>query len=188
MYAVIATGGKQYRVSEGTVVRVEKLDADAGANLQQNHPVLDPAFSGGSSVSGTLDSVADALFVVDVFATAACDPSGHGEGAELLASLAVATDATGHADFVTSLARSVDTASEVLSAIATDAAGNTSEFSPCAPVPAPPTTVTRPFASSTTTFTARARSSAVIVTASPVVPMGTSTLVPPSICWRTSAR
>jgi large subunit ribosomal protein L21 len=25
MYAVIATGGKQYRVSEGTVVRVEKL-------------------------------------------------------------------------------------------------------------------------------------------------------------------
>ena len=31
MYAVIATGGKQYRVSEGTIVRVEKLDADAGA-------------------------------------------------------------------------------------------------------------------------------------------------------------
>jgi large subunit ribosomal protein L21 len=33
MYAVIATGGKQYRVSEGTVVRVEKLDADAGATI-----------------------------------------------------------------------------------------------------------------------------------------------------------
>ncbi|MBR3277638.1 MAG: bL21 family ribosomal protein, partial [Lachnospiraceae bacterium] len=25
MYAVIATGGKQYRVSEGDVIRVEKL-------------------------------------------------------------------------------------------------------------------------------------------------------------------
>ena len=31
MYAVIAAGGKQYRVSEGTVVRVEKLDVNAHA-------------------------------------------------------------------------------------------------------------------------------------------------------------
>ncbi len=30
MYAVIATGGKQYRVQEGAVVRIEKLDADRG--------------------------------------------------------------------------------------------------------------------------------------------------------------
>ena len=28
MYAVIATGGKQYKVREGEVLRVEKLDAD----------------------------------------------------------------------------------------------------------------------------------------------------------------
>ena len=28
MYAVIKTGGKQYRVSEGDVLRVEKLDVD----------------------------------------------------------------------------------------------------------------------------------------------------------------
>ena len=38
MYAVIATGGKQYRVSEGTVVRVEKLDADAGAYSCEGPP------------------------------------------------------------------------------------------------------------------------------------------------------
>lgn len=31
MYAVIATGGKQYRVSEGDKIRVEKLNAEAGA-------------------------------------------------------------------------------------------------------------------------------------------------------------
>ena len=30
MYAVIATGGKQYKVSEGDVIRVEKLDVEAG--------------------------------------------------------------------------------------------------------------------------------------------------------------
>ena len=30
MYAVIKTGGKQYKVSEGDVLRVEKLSGDAG--------------------------------------------------------------------------------------------------------------------------------------------------------------
>ncbi len=31
MYAIIATGGKQYKVAEGDVIRVEKLDVEAGA-------------------------------------------------------------------------------------------------------------------------------------------------------------
>lgn len=30
MYAIIATGGKQYKVSEGDVLKVEKLDVEAG--------------------------------------------------------------------------------------------------------------------------------------------------------------
>lgn len=30
MYAVIATGGKQYRVEEGQVINLEKLDGDVG--------------------------------------------------------------------------------------------------------------------------------------------------------------
>ena len=34
MYAVIATGGKQYRVQEGAVVRIEKLDAAQGASVE----------------------------------------------------------------------------------------------------------------------------------------------------------
>ena len=34
MYAVIQTGGKQYRVSEGAKIRVEKLDADTGASVE----------------------------------------------------------------------------------------------------------------------------------------------------------
>ena len=33
MYAVIVTGGKQYRVAEGDVVRVEKLPVDAGESV-----------------------------------------------------------------------------------------------------------------------------------------------------------
>ena len=34
MYAVIATGGKQYRVAEGDVVRIEKLTAELGAAVE----------------------------------------------------------------------------------------------------------------------------------------------------------
>lgn len=33
MYAVIRTGGKQYRVSEGDVLRVEKLAGAAGSDI-----------------------------------------------------------------------------------------------------------------------------------------------------------
>ena len=33
MYAVIQTGGKQYRVANGDVITVEKLEGDAGATL-----------------------------------------------------------------------------------------------------------------------------------------------------------
>ena len=34
MYAVIQTGGKQYRVSQGDKLRVEKLGADEGAKVE----------------------------------------------------------------------------------------------------------------------------------------------------------
>lgn len=33
MYAIIETGGKQYKVSEGEEIRIEKLDAEVGAEI-----------------------------------------------------------------------------------------------------------------------------------------------------------
>ena len=33
MYAIIATGGKQYKVSEGDIIKVEKLGVDAGQTV-----------------------------------------------------------------------------------------------------------------------------------------------------------
>ncbi len=33
MYAIIATGGKQYKVSEGDSIRVEKLDVEEGGSV-----------------------------------------------------------------------------------------------------------------------------------------------------------
>ena len=48
MYAVIATGGKQYRVSEGAVLRVEKLGAEEGASIEFDRVLL---VGNGDSVS-----------------------------------------------------------------------------------------------------------------------------------------
>jgi large subunit ribosomal protein L21 len=38
MYAIIETGGKQYRVQQGDVLRLEKLDVEAGSTVEL--PVL----------------------------------------------------------------------------------------------------------------------------------------------------
>ena len=37
MYAIIKTGGKQYRVAAGDSLRVEKLEGDVGTSLQLDH-------------------------------------------------------------------------------------------------------------------------------------------------------
>ncbi len=46
MYAVVKTGGKQYRVGEGDVLRVEKLDGEAGSKVQ-----LDVLMIGGTEAA-----------------------------------------------------------------------------------------------------------------------------------------
>jgi large subunit ribosomal protein L21 len=65
VYAVIMSGGKQYRVSEGDVIRVEKLDAESGTPVEFKDVLLvkteDKTFIGqprveGASVTGTLES------------------------------------------------------------------------------------------------------------------------------------
>ena len=33
MYAIIATGGKQYKVAEGDIIKVEKLDVEVGSEV-----------------------------------------------------------------------------------------------------------------------------------------------------------
>ncbi|MFZ9708418.1 MAG: 50S ribosomal protein L21 [Steroidobacteraceae bacterium] len=65
MYAVIATGGKQYRVEQGSVLRIEKLAAEPGANVKFDEVLLvgsgesvkvgKPRLS-GASVSATVQS------------------------------------------------------------------------------------------------------------------------------------
>lgn len=40
MYAVIATGGKQYRVEQGETIEVEKLAVEPGANIEFGEVLL----------------------------------------------------------------------------------------------------------------------------------------------------
>ena len=49
MYAVIQTGGKQYKVSQGDVVYIEKLDAEDGADYTFEQVV---AISGDDGLKG----------------------------------------------------------------------------------------------------------------------------------------
>ncbi len=53
MYAIIATGGKQYKVAEGDVIKVEKLDAEAGSTVtfDQVVAVKDSALKVGADVA-----------------------------------------------------------------------------------------------------------------------------------------
>ncbi|HUC33681.1 MAG TPA: right-handed parallel beta-helix repeat-containing protein, partial [Ilumatobacteraceae bacterium] len=128
-------------------------DVDGGANGSQNFPVLDAGFAGGTQVSGTLDGAASKSFIIEVFGSSACDPSGYGEGAELLAVVNVSTDGSGHGEFTTTLSRTVDGSTERLTATATDSVGNTSEFSQCTTLLATTTTTSSSTTSSTSSST-----------------------------------
>jgi hypothetical protein len=85
---------------------------------------------GGLVVEGTLDSVASSEFILDFYASPACDPSGNGEGEDFLGSESVTTDANGDVAFTASLTGSLQDGWFV-TATATGADGSTSEFSPC---------------------------------------------------------
>ena len=65
MYAVIKTGGKQYRVQQGDVIFVEKLDAQAGDTVTFDEVLLVSGESGttvgaptvaGAKVEGKVDA------------------------------------------------------------------------------------------------------------------------------------
>ena len=61
MYAIIATGGKQYKVAEGDVIRVEKLGAEAGETVTFDQVV---AISDGTMKAGA--DVANATVTASV--------------------------------------------------------------------------------------------------------------------------
>ena len=64
MYAIVKTGGKQYKVAEGDVIEVEKLDAAPGAEVALSAILL----VDGSTVTHEAASLSAATITAEVVA------------------------------------------------------------------------------------------------------------------------
>jgi len=54
VYALIQTGGKQYKVSEGTIVKIEKVDGEAGGNVVLDQVLMINDENGGIKIGSPL--------------------------------------------------------------------------------------------------------------------------------------
>ena len=62
MYAIIATGGKQYKVAEGDIITIEKLGVEAGENVTFDQVLA----VGGEELKVGTPTVAGATVVASV--------------------------------------------------------------------------------------------------------------------------
>ncbi len=77
MYAVIKTGGKQYKVTEGDVLRVEKLNAEVNTTVELTEVLLVVLLvAGDNTVKVGSPLVEGAKVVVEVLS--------HGKGAKVI--------------------------------------------------------------------------------------------------------
>ena len=126
-------------------------DADTGPNDLQNFPVITNAFGYAAStiVSGTLNSMTNSTFFIDVYCNASADPSGYGQGQFYVGTASVTTDGSGNGNF--SLTNfNGNYAGQFFTATATAANGDTSEFGAdvlATNAPAPSAQFTGPFQS-----------------------------------------
>jgi len=137
---IFGNGGLGIDLANDGVTANDAGDGDAGPNDLQNAPVLGPARLAGGDVivQGTLNSLANTTFRIEFFASAAADPSGHGEGQFFIGYTTVTTDFNGNASFAAALSLA-GAPGAVISATATGVAGgntaanltfgDTSEFS-----------------------------------------------------------
>jgi hypothetical protein len=114
----------------------DPMDPDAGANNQQNFPVLSLAEGtpAGLTVSGTLNSKPGQQYRLEFFGSPACDGSGYREGARYLGTQNVTTDGSGDANFIVPAVAGVphgDAITATASSTAFSLILDTSEFSQC---------------------------------------------------------
>ena len=128
--AIFGNGDLAIDLNNDGVTSNDVGDGDVGPNDRQNFPVLTSATS--AEVTGTVASSSATSLRIELFASPACDASGHGEGARFVAAVDVVTDGSGNAAFTAPV--SGLTAGEAVTATATSASGNTSEFSLCEPL------------------------------------------------------
>jgi parallel beta-helix repeat protein len=122
-------------------------DFDGGPNGLQNFPILSSASLGPGlavTLTGMLQSASSSPYVLEFYASSSCDTSGNGEGEHFIGSTNVTTDAAGNAPFNVVLDPVSYLPGGAITATATDAAGSTSEHSPCVFAPLPVVTAIQP--------------------------------------------
>ena len=76
MYAIIKTGGKQYKVSEGDIIKVEKIEAEAGDKIEFDQVLMvagddvkvgSPVVEGAKVSAEVLDQKKDKKIVIFKF-------------------------------------------------------------------------------------------------------------------------
>ena len=112
-------------------------DGDTGSNNRQNYPVLGAATT--TDVQVSFNSTPNTTFTLEFFSSAVGDPSGYGEGEVPIGTTTVATDGSGNITPFGYTFPSAVAAGRVITATATDPAGNTSEFSNASTATSAPT-------------------------------------------------
>ncbi|HYO42618.1 MAG TPA: CSLREA domain-containing protein [Candidatus Limnocylindrales bacterium] len=131
---VTGNGGLGIDLGDDGVTANDPGDADSGANMLTNAPAMLRAEGGpAGGIAGTLATVpaAAAQDVVLYYATT-CDPSGYGEGGEIIGVAEVTPDSNGVAPFALALSGLPTTG--YVTAVAVNADGATSELSNCVPL------------------------------------------------------
>jgi hypothetical protein len=120
------------------VAQNDSLDGDDGPNYLQNYPVITAVSLVGSQVrlQGRYSSEPSSDFILDFFSNRQCNSWGYGEGESRLGSTNVSTNPLGLALFDVQFPLST-LVGYVFTCTATDFIGDTSEFSPCAPLAQP---------------------------------------------------
>jgi len=144
--SIFSNGVLGIDLDDDGITQNDLRDADAGANLRQNFPLLlssnipsateksDFTSAARLSVSGTFNSAPNSTFTLQFFFGTGCDASGHqfiGAIPIPLGSQTVTTDPSGNAAYAFSFDFPSGTSTGFVNSTATDASGNTSEFSTC---------------------------------------------------------
>lgn len=145
--AIFANGALGIDLGGPGVTPNDDRDSDFGANELQNFPVLTSAdtlagtktalvhAAAATTITGTLNSIPNTTLTLQFFFGADCQGSGHQfVGAipiPLQPTIEVRTDTSGNAPFTFSFAIPTGSGSGWVNCTATNATGNTSEFSEC---------------------------------------------------------
>jgi hypothetical protein len=128
--AIFSNGGLGIDLGSDGVSPNDESDADEGPNRGQNTTSDLSAFTdnGFTTIKGSLQSVAEQAYRVDLFLNQNADASGVAEGQSFIGTTNLVTDAQGKGSFAITLPTDAN-ATQFITSSVTDADNNTSEFS-----------------------------------------------------------